>query len=99
MGLSALRRRKRRYQREADLEEASQLTAGDGSSEPDLRERLRQAIDGLPEKLRVTVVLHDIEGFTHAEIAEMTGVPEGTCKTRLMGGRAKLREALAAFAG
>jgi DNA-directed RNA polymerase specialized sigma24 family protein len=28
----------------------------------------------------------------------MTGIPEGTCKTRLMGGRAKLREALAAFA-
>jgi RNA polymerase sigma-70 factor (ECF subfamily) len=99
MGLSALRRRKRRFQREADLEEASQLTAGDGGGEPDLRERLRQALDGLPEKLRVTVVLHDIEGFTHAEIAEMTGVPEGTCKTRLMGGRAKLREALAAFAG
>ena len=100
MGLSALRRRKRRFQREADLEEASQLSAGEpGSSEPDLKERLRQAIDGLPEKLRVTVVLHDIEGFTHAEIARMTGVPEGTCKTRLMGGRAKLREALAAFAG
>jgi RNA polymerase sigma-70 factor (ECF subfamily) len=98
MGLSALRRRKRRYLREADLVEAESLTASDPGGEPDLRDRLRQAIDQLPEKLRVTVVLHDIEGFTHAEIAEMTGVPEGTCKTRLMGGRARLREALSAFA-
>jgi len=99
MGLTALRRRKRRFTRETDLEDAGHLpsrTAGDG--DPDLRDRLRRAIDDLPEKLRVTVVLHDIEGFTHAEIARMTGVPEGTCKTRLMGGRARLREALAAFA-
>jgi RNA polymerase sigma-70 factor, ECF subfamily len=98
MGLSALRRRRRRFQRETDLEDAGHLTSLETRSEPDLRERLHHAIDALPEKLRVTVVLHDIEGFTHAEIAEMTGVPEGTCKTRLMGGRAKLREALAAFA-
>jgi len=98
MGLSALRRRKRRFQRETDLDDAAHLSSADPAGEPDLRDRLRQAIDGLPEKLRVTVVLHDIEGFTHAEIAELTGVPEGTCKTRLMGGRAKLREALAAFA-
>lgn len=98
MALSALRRRKRRFHREADLDDAVELSMTDPSAEPDLKDRLRQAIDALPEKLRVTVVLHDIEGFTHAEIARMTGVPEGTCKTRLMGGRARLREALAAFA-
>lgn len=99
MGLSALRRRKRRFQREADLEEADQLSSSHPAGEPDLKDRLRQAIDQLPEKFRVPVVLHDIEGFTHAEIARMTGVPEGTCKTRLMGGRARLRETLAAFVG
>ncbi len=98
MGLSALRRRRRRFQREADLDDAAHLSVTNGPGEPDLRDRLRQAIDALPEKLRVTVVLHDVEGFTHAEIAQMTGVPEGTCKTRLMGGRAKLREALSAYA-
>lgn len=98
MALSALRRRKRRFLREADLDDAVELSLTEPPAEPDLKDRLRQAIDALPEKLRVTVVLHDIEGFTHAEIARMTGVPEGTCKTRLMGGRARLREALAAFA-
>ncbi len=98
MALTALRRRKRRLLREADLDDAAALPDQRPDGEPDLRDRLRHAIDALPEKLRVTVVLHDIEGFTHGEIARMTGVPEGTCKTRLMGGRARLREALAAFA-
>jgi RNA polymerase sigma-70 factor (ECF subfamily) len=98
MALTALRKKKRRLLREADLDDASTLTASRAEGDPDLRDRLRQAIDALPEKFKVQVVLHDIEGFTHGEIAQMTGVPEGTCKTRLMGGRAKLREALAAFA-
>jgi len=98
MALTALRKKKRRLLREADLEDATALPDTRREGDPDLRDRLRQAIDELPEKLRVTVVLHDIEGFTHGEIARMTGVPEGTCKTRLMGGRARLREALAAFA-
>jgi len=98
MALTALRKKKRRLLREADLEDAAALPDSRREGDPDLRDRLRQAIDELPEKLRVTVVLHDIEGFTHGEIARMTGVPEGTCKTRLMGGRARLREALAAFA-
>jgi RNA polymerase sigma-70 factor (ECF subfamily) len=98
MALTTLRKRKRRLLREADLDDASALPDSRPEADPDLRDRLRQAIDALPEKFKVQVVLHDIEGFTHGEIARMTGVPEGTCKTRLMGGRAKLREALAAFA-
>jgi len=98
MALTALRRKKRRLLREADLDDAATLPDSRIDGDPDLRDRLRQAIDALPEKFKVHVVLHDIEGFTHGEIAQMTGVPEGTCKTRLMGGRAKLREALAAFA-
>jgi len=98
MALTALRKKKRRLLREADLDDASTLTDSRAEGDPDLRDRLRQAIDALPEKFKVQVVLHDIEGFTHGEIAQMTGVPEGTCKTRLMGGRAKLREALVAFA-
>lgn len=98
MALTALRKRKRRLLREADLDDAALLPETRTEGEPDLRDRLRQAIDALPEKFRVAVVLHDIEGYTHGEIARMTGIPEGTCKTRLMWGRAKLREALAAFA-
>jgi len=49
----------------------------------------------LPERLRVPVVLHDIEGFTHREIGEMLDIPQGTSKARLFEARARLREALA----
>lgn len=66
--------------------------------DPDLRTRLGEAIDALPESLRVTVVMHDIEGYTHAEIAAAMGVAEGTSKSRLFDARARLRVALADFA-
>lgn len=96
--LTGLRRLKRRSSREFDLDLVTEAAAPEARLEPDLADQLRRAIDALPENLRVAVVLHDIEGFTHAEISEMTGSPEGTCKTRLMHGRARLRQALAAFA-
>jgi len=58
---------------------------------------LEEAITRLPPGARRVFVLHDVEGYTHAEIAVMLGVPEGTCKSRLSVARAQLREALAAF--
>jgi len=95
---SGMRRVTRFRTREADLVEASHVAAPSAGADPDLRERLTRALEELPEKFRSVVVLHDVEGYTHQEIAVMTGVPEGTCKTRLANGRAKLREALAVFA-
>ena len=52
----------------------------------------------LPICLRMTVVLHDVEGYTHNEIGEILGVAEGTSKARLFDARARLRVALADFA-
>ena len=83
--------------RETDLAEASALPAAAHAAEPDLRARLVSAIDALPEVYRTAVVLHDVEGYTHAEMAAILSVPEGTCKTRLATARARLREALADF--
>lgn len=98
VSLNAIRRRRRRADRELGLEEVAQLHASTPpAAEPDLRERVAQAIDALPEIYRMTVVLHDVEGYTHAEIASLVGVPEGTCKTRLFVARRKLREMLADF--
>jgi RNA polymerase sigma-70 factor (ECF subfamily) len=99
MALNGLRTRRRRETREVDLDGARAIAAsgGDGA-DPDLKDRLRQAIEALPEMYRIPVVLFDIEGFSHAEISQLTGVPEGTCKSRLMRARAQLREALAAYA-
>lgn len=66
-------------------------------AEPDLKVRLHAAIDALPEGLRMTVLLHDLEGYTHSEIGTMLGVAEGTSKARLFDARAKLRIALRDF--
>ncbi len=77
---------------------AEWTTDGGRVIEPDLRHRLALAIDELPETLRVTLVMHDIEGYTHAEIAAATGVAEGTSKSRLFDARGRLRVALADFA-
>lgn len=96
--LNALRRRRRWQGRETALEDAGDLHAAEpGGLEPDLRERVARAIASLPEIYRAVVVLHDVEGYTHAEIGTMVGAPEGTCKTRLFVARRKLRELLAAY--
>ena len=50
--------------------------------------------DGLDESYRVAVVLYDVLGCSYAEIAEMTGVPEGTVKSRIFRGRSELAERL-----
>ena len=42
--------------------------------------------------------MHDVEGFTHAEIGQALGVQPGTSKAQLFRARARLREALADFA-
>lgn len=57
---------------------------------------LYQAIKELPQELRVPVVLHYIEGFGLAEIEEITGVKQGTVKSRLSRARAMLKQSLGA---
>jgi RNA polymerase sigma-70 factor (ECF subfamily) len=56
--------------------------------------RLWTAIDALPEKLRLTIVLSAIEGYDTREVAELLGVPEGTIKSRLFLARQHLAESL-----
>jgi RNA polymerase sigma-70 factor (ECF subfamily) len=53
------------------------------STEPDAQMDLESAIAALPEGARVAFVLHEIEGYHHAEIAEQLGVAEGTVKAQL----------------
>jgi RNA polymerase sigma-70 factor (ECF subfamily) len=55
---------------------------------------LDAAIMGLPPRYRCVVVLHDVEGFSHEEIATMLGIVPGTSKSQLARARKKLREAL-----
>ena len=62
---------------------------------PDERMDLERAIAALPSGARTAFVLHDVEGYRHREIAEMTGRAEGTWKAQLHRARQLLREALA----
>ena len=96
--LNQMRKVKRIREHEEALGEEDLHAAPSREADPDLKARLHAAIDALPEGLRMTVVLHDVEGYTHGEIGEMLGVAEGTSKARLFEARAKLRTALADFA-
>jgi RNA polymerase sigma-70 factor, ECF subfamily len=95
---NAMRKVKRFRARETDLDEAGLVTVESRSADPDLRDKLHRAIDDLPEIYRTTFVMHDVEGYTHEEIANVLGVAEGTCKSRLSVARAQLREKLKPFA-
>jgi RNA polymerase sigma-70 factor, ECF subfamily len=68
-------------------------------AEPDLKLKLARAIDALAEGYRMVFVMHDMEGYTHEEIGLALGIQPGTSKAQLFRARAKLRSALAEFAG
>ena len=74
---NAMRKVKRFRERETDLEDVHPFGPDNAGVDPVLRERLHRAIDQLPEIYRTTVIMHDIEGYTHTEIAEVLGVAEG----------------------
>jgi RNA polymerase sigma-70 factor (ECF subfamily) len=97
--LNGLRTLKRAREREVGLDEAPAVGARTVEADPDLKVRMRRAIDGLPDGYRTVFVMHDVEGYTHEEIAAALGVASGTSKTQLFRARAKLREALEDFAG
>jgi len=98
---NAMRKVRRLRERETDLNDLDSLHPVNSEArriDPDLRERLAKAIDALPEIYRTTLIMHDLEGYTHTEIAGVLGVAEGTCKSRLSAARAQLRTTLADFA-
>ena len=97
--LNGLRKVKRFRQREVELEEGVAHAAVTRRAEPDLQEKLEQAIEDLPAKYRMVFVMHDVEGYTHEEIGAALGMPAGTSKAQLFRARARLRDSLSAFAG
>lgn len=93
--LSDKRIRVKRLLREQEMSEGIEhglvglqdVTAG-------LRQDLEMAIAALPERARSVLVLYDIEGYQHAEIAEMTGMAIGSSKAQLHRARKLVRIAL-----
>lgn len=78
----------RRSARMVPLEEVRAAASQDEES------RLREALLALEEKLRLPILLHYIEGCSVEETARMLCIPQGTVKSRMARGRAKLREML-----
>ena len=61
-------------------------------------DKVVQALEALPESLRMTVYYADVHGYRYREIAEILDIPIGTVMSRLHSARRKLRELLADLA-
>jgi RNA polymerase sigma-70 factor (ECF subfamily) len=61
---------------------------------PSSKSDIERAIASLPDGCREILVLHDLEGYTHKEIAESMRISEGTSKSQLFRAREKLRAML-----
>lgn len=90
--LHGRRWRDRRVIREAPLDDTIPMRAV--TEDALLRVKLEKAIAALPERMRQVLVLHDVEGYTHEDIAEFLGVNVGTSKSQLFKARARMREML-----
>jgi len=63
----------------------------------EMAEQIQLALAQLPEKLRATLILHDVEGLPYEEIAQVVGCPLGTVKSRLFNARLQLRQRLSRY--
>jgi RNA polymerase sigma-70 factor (ECF subfamily) len=92
------RRRHRAESLDAMVEDPVELRPGaqpeDAAESAALLDRLAIGLDELPPKLRVLVVLKDIYGLSHEEIAEELGISVPAAKVRLHRGRKRLRDLL-----
>ena len=86
---------RRRKVREADeLPETVAMPFRDPGEADELKRRLGAALARLTDRQRGVIVLHDVEGYTHGEIGQMLGMPEGTARSDLHHARAALRRVL-----
>jgi len=92
--LNARRATGRREHRVMTAEDPGALERNRGSTTEGLSIDLERAIAELPDGAREVFVLYDIEGYAHAEIAELVGIAEGTSKAQLFRARRLLREKL-----
>lgn len=58
------------------------------------RQRVLEALAELPDRQRMAVILYDLEGYDHGEIAEILDIAIGTSRANLHHGRKALRKAL-----
>jgi len=86
-------RRKRPMDSVEDVALASPCNLGDEAERNVMMERARLVIQKLPAEQRKTLEMAFFDGLTHSEIAEITGDPLGTVKTRIRSALLTLRKA------
>ncbi|MCD8554902.1 sigma-70 family RNA polymerase sigma factor [Seleniivibrio sp.] len=74
------------------------IGSGESPEELTLKEELhkyvRSYVDSLPDKLRVVIVLREVEDMSYEEIAEMMNIPLGTVRSRLFNARQIIKDRL-----
>ena len=86
--------RRKKIRKADELSEFMPDRFSDPGESDELRNRLSSALEGLGDRPRAVIVLHDVEGFTHVEIARMLGIPEGTARSDMHHARRQLRKVL-----
>jgi RNA polymerase sigma-70 factor (ECF subfamily) len=103
-----MKRKRRRDHRLNEIRDPANYlgeTSGGGSSPGsfagitigELQRAVAGALMSLPEKQRMALVLHEFNGLSHKEIADVVGCSEGTVRSRLHYGRRKMKEMLKRF--
>jgi len=102
LALDRLRSAKRREKRDSLWSQPAHLppaaTVEDVAASNQFQGHLERALEELPEKFRLALLLSAMNGYTTAEIASMLGVPLGTVKSRIFIARKKLAEKLRCYA-
>jgi len=100
--LDYLRSPRARQAKAAPLDESGEITTAPGREPPltveqaarqaEMTECVQEFVLSLPETLRTPLILHDMEGLTNAQIAQVLGVSLEATKMRLHRARARLRD-------
>ncbi len=91
---SVKRRKKRETGQELPEQRAAVRTVEELVVSSEFRARLERAMEELPEKFRLVLLLAAIEGYTLEEVSGMLGIPMGTVKSRMFFARKQLAEKL-----
>jgi len=81
------------------LPKLSDSDPGRSVARRELSDKIRQALDTLPEYHRAVIMLREVEGMSYEEIAEVLEVPKGTIMSRLFHARRKMQGQLQEYLG
>jgi RNA polymerase sigma-70 factor (ECF subfamily) len=63
----------------------------------ELQKKIQGCLDKLPKRLRIAIILRDVEGLSYDEISEALGINQGTVKSRIARARSAVKDALSEY--